>query len=82
MCAEMEYVRIVLQDMPVSVKGFTVYNFDDDGMAYYTIFINARLSDQAQCAVYDHEIRHINNNDFDRMHAYTADNLEAMRHVV
>jgi len=32
-----------------------------------------------QCATYDHEIKHINNNDFDSM--LPADRLEAIRHV-
>jgi len=75
----MDYIRVVLQNLPVTIRGFTVYYFDEDGMTYYTIFINSRLSEVMQCATYDHEIKHINNNDFDSM--LPADRLEAIRHV-
>lgn len=75
----MDYIRVVLQDLPVTIRAFTVYYFDEDGMVYYTIFINSRLSETMQCAAYDHEIQHINNNDFDSM--LPADKLEVMRHA-
>ena len=39
----MEYIRVLLYDLPEAIKGFTVYYFDDDGMAYYTMFINAKF---------------------------------------
>lgn len=76
----MEYISVLLYDLPEAIKGFTVYYFDDDGMAYYTMFINAKLNVESQCSVYDHEMQHINNNDFNSM--YSADNLEMLRHVV
>ena len=76
----MEYRRVLLYDLPEASKCFTVYYFDDDGMAYYTMFINAKLNVESQCSVYDHEMQHINNNDFNSM--YSADNLEMLRHVV
>ena len=76
----MEYVRVVLSDLPEAIRGFTVYYFDDNGMAYYTMFINAKLNAESQCSVYDHEMQHINNNDFNSM--YTADKIEMLRHAV
>ena len=61
----MEYIRVILCDwLPLTVRGLTAYYYDDDGMPYYTIFINANLSHEMQCAAYDHEISHIDNNDF------------------
>ena len=69
---------MVLEDLPVTIRGFTVYCFDE-GQAYYTIFINSRLTAAAQCRAYDHEIDHINKGDFDKM--FTADLLEVLRHV-
>lgn len=75
----MEYIRVVLCEwLPIAVRGLTAYFYDDDGMPYYTIFINANLSDQAQCDAYDHEMAHINNNDFHLM--IPVDNLEVVRH--
>ncbi|MFV0518403.1 MAG: hypothetical protein ACK5MV_13500 [Aminipila sp.] len=71
----MEYIQVQLINMPVAVRGFTIYNSDDS----YTIFINARLSNEMQVAAYDHEIEHINNRDFDNM--YSVDFLEKLRHV-
>ena len=76
----MEYVRVVLSDLPEAIRGFTVYYFDDNGMAYYTMFINAKLNAESQCSVYDHEMQHINNNDFNSM--YSADKIENLRHAV
>lgn len=69
---------MVLENLPVTIRGFTVYQFDD-GQAYYTIFINSRLAAAAQLRAYDHEINHINKGDFDKM--FTADWIEVLRHV-
>ena len=69
-----EYIQVFLVDMPAAVKGLTVKNCDNG----FTIFINAGLSDLAQIETYDHEMDHINNNDYD--HFYTVDVLEALRH--
>lgn len=75
----MEYIRVVLCDwLPLAVRGLTAYYYDDDGMPYYTIFINANLSDQMQCAAYDHEIKHIDNGDFHLM--MSVNDLETVRH--
>ena len=74
----MERIQVVLTDLPVTVRGLTVYYYDEDGQVYYTILINSKLNDQMQCAAYDHEIAHIDNHDFDRM--LPVEDLEAARH--
>ena len=74
----MERIQVVLTDLPPRVHGLTVYCYDDDGQAYYTILINARLSAQMQCDAYDHEVSHIDNYDFDCM--LPVEDLEAVRH--
>lgn len=75
----MEYIRVVICDwLPVTVRGLTAYYYDDDGMPYYTIFINANLSSEMQCAAYDHEISHIDNNDFNLM--IPVEDIETVRH--
>ncbi len=56
-------------------KGITVKNNDDS----YTILINACLSHEQQCAVYDHEIAHIDNGDYDQV--YDVGALEMLRHT-
>ena len=63
----MEYIKVYLVDFPHSVDGFTTYYFDEDGMGYYTIFLNARMNNEKLIEAYDHEINHINNRDFEKM---------------
>lgn len=74
----MEMIKVLMIDLPHTVRGLTVYYFDDDGQAYYTILINSRLSAEMQCEAYDHEISHINNGDFDSMQE--VDRIEYYRH--
>lgn len=70
----MEHIRVFFVDMPSGIKGFTVKNDDDS----YTILINAGLSHEMQIEAYDHEISHIDNNDYG--HFYDVNILEEMRH--
>lgn len=70
-----EYVRVQLMDFPHSIRGFTVMVDPDT----FIIFINARLSHDAQIRAYDHEIQHIDSKDFDKM--YPASALENIRHI-
>ena len=70
----MEIIQVFLVQMPAAVKALTVHNSDDS----YTILINAGMSHEMQCAAYDHEIRHINNGDYDHMYDVSA--LELIRH--
>lgn len=74
----MERIQVHLIDFPCTIRGLTVYYYDEDGTVYYTILINSRLCDQMHCATYDHEIAHINNHDFDKM--MPVEDLEAFRH--
>lgn len=53
-------VNTVLLDLPTRVKGFTIKTQDDG----YTIVLNARLSHETQIATYDHEVEHIQADDF------------------
>ena len=65
----MDYIRVVLKDLPVTVRGFTV----SDDFDFYTIYINSRLSNQMQIETYEHELSHINNGDFIRMQSLYND---------
>lgn len=71
----METVQVFLVDLGPA-RGLTVKNSDDS----YTILINNGLSHEAQCAVYDHEVSHIDNKDYD--HIYDVSVLERLRHYM
>lgn len=70
-----EYIAVHLVDLPHGVRGFTKKNKDGS----YTIMINARLSSDMQIATYDHEIRHIENGDYD--HKIDVNRIESLRHI-
>lgn len=74
----MEHIRVELKPFPPSIRGFTVYTFDE-GEDYYCMVLNSNLSDELLVEAYEHEIKHINRRDFDSM--YTADEIEAMCRV-
>lgn len=61
----------------MTVRGFTVRTTDNED--FYCIILNGKLGRKSLILVYDHEMEHINNHDFDSM--YTADQIEAMRHA-
>lgn len=56
-----EEIRVYQVEMPAHIKGYTVLK---DG--YYTIVINSILARQQQLKVYEHELSHIKNNDFEK----------------
>ena len=57
----MDYIKTNLIDIgDTSVHEFVTEN-EDGG---HSIFINARLSHEAQLLAYDHAMRHIRNDDF------------------
>ena len=55
-------INCQLIDFPVKGREMVVSN--DDGS--YTILINARLSDAGRIAAYEHAMKHILNNDFQK----------------
>ena len=69
----MEIIQVFLVDLG-PVKAMTIKNSDDS----YTILINANLSHVMQIEAYDHEMKHINNHDYDQM--YDINDIEMMRH--
>ncbi len=70
-----EYIGVHLVDLPHGIRGYTKKNKDGS----YTIMINARLSSEMQVTTYDHEIKHIENGDYD----YNAEvnQIEVHRHT-
>ena len=56
----MDAVIIRVIDLPYGVDGMTVKDSNDD----YNIYLNARLSGDAQALAFRHEIEHIKRGDF------------------
>ena len=62
-----------LINMPTKVKGFTSKNEDDS----YSVFINSRLTYEQRLKAYAHEIKHIENGDFDM---FNTQEIEVLAH--
>lgn len=69
----MENINIIFQDLPCSVKGFTLQA--DDA---YTIVLNARLSHRQNKETVLHELKHIAEDDF--YSDFDVQELEMIRH--
>ena len=54
--------NVVLYELPTTIKAFTVNNLD----GYYTVIVNSRLSCEEQRKSCEHELKHINNRDFEK----------------
>ena len=50
-------------DLPNSIKEMVTPNVDDDG---YTVYINSRLTREQALKAYQHALRHVNSNDFEK----------------
>ena len=71
-------MKVILADLPPHIGGFTKKTFAD-GEDWYTVILNARLTDERQREAYEHEMDHIEAGDLERMDL-TADELEYCRH--
>ena len=56
----MEYIRVILLDLPLELDGVTVFCEDD----VYIILININHSNAQQCRAYDREVSYINQRDY------------------
>ena len=70
-------MRVMLCDLPETIKGMTVKTFDGDEC--YTIVLNSRLSCEQQRITYEHEVKHLEEKDFDRV-GWLVDEIEMIRH--
>lgn len=52
--------RVILEDMPWSIKSFV----KEDSAGYGTIVVNSRLNHETQVKCYDHEVKHLEGEDF------------------
>lgn len=55
-------VNTVLADMPCSIAAYTIANADMS----YTVVLNSRLNYERQLLAYHHELKHIENGDYDK----------------
>lgn len=60
----MEQVKVIIDDYPYDIDGYTVRSVDDNGEPFYIICINSHLNDEAQRQAYYHEMLHIQSDDF------------------
>ena len=67
-------IRVYQAEMPARIKGFTTLK---DG--YYTIMINSIFDRKQQLKIYENELKHIKNGDFERK--CSADLIEAYMHM-
>lgn len=72
--------RIEYIDLPCKIHGLTAYYFDEDGQAFYTVFVNSRDSVERQNETVLHELRHIRNDDLCAM--LSLQELELLRHDI
>lgn len=55
-------VNTVLADMPCSIAAYTIANSDMS----YPVVLNLRLNYERQLLAYHHELKHIENGDYDK----------------
>lgn len=55
-------VNCTFIDMPTSIKAYTMLNNDET----YTIVLNARLTREQHLLSYYHEMKHIENGDYEK----------------
>lgn len=55
-------INTVLADMPCSIAAYTIANADMS----YTVVLNSRLNYERQLLAYHHELKHIENGDYDK----------------
>ena len=68
-----EYVRVRLEALPAHIRAFCVEKED-----WFTIVINADLSPSERLKAFEHEIQHIEKDDF---HSFeTVDEIERRSH--
>lgn len=69
----MEEINVQLLNMDTMIPEHLVKNADDS----YTIFLNARLSQDGQLKAYQHALKHINSEDFEKT---DVQNIELQAH--
>lgn len=66
-------INCVMRDLPPKIRSFAREN--EDGS--YTVVLNSRLSAETVTEAYQHEVDHINGDDFD---GGDTDKIEKARH--
>lgn len=71
----MDAINVLYADMPSAIRSYVVSNTDSS----YTVVLNSRLSHEQNLLSYQHELYHIQNDDYDLPHT-TADRIEIKAH--
>lgn len=76
----MQEFSVIFVDLPPTIKGMIVKMFDYEyGDDTYTIVINSRLNAEQQQEAFLHELRHLQEGDFEGVQSVDA--LEFERHI-
>lgn len=67
-------VNVIIMDNPFGIKGSVHKNSDES----YTIIIDAHLNREQQVEVYEHEMKHILSDDFEKT---DVQNIERIAHM-
>lgn len=65
-------MKVIYENMPTSIGGFVK---EKDG--FYTVVLNARMTRERNAETLLHELRHIENGDFEKE---SADQVERVAH--
>ena len=76
----MDNSKVIYQDLPFDIDGYTVANLDDNGEMFYTIVLNSRISDASQRIAFYHELLHISEADFDKLKEIGVEEIEKEAH--
>lgn len=60
--------KVIITDLPPTIRGFTVQGTD-----FATIVLNARLNHETQLKAYEHEIDHMRRDDFRKTDAQAVE---------
>ena len=58
----MSDINVLYADMPTAIRSYVVSNTD----MTYTVVLNSRLSHEQNLISYTHELKHINDGDYDK----------------
>ncbi len=72
----MDNFMVVYDNLPHKINAFTMHHSIDD---FYTIILNSRISCDCAQRAFEHELRHIKNNDFDKNKS--VNEIETLAHI-
>lgn len=72
----MDNYMVVYDNLPYKINAFTMYHSMDD---FYTIILNSRISQDCAQRAFEHELKHIENDDFNK--SQNINEIETLAHI-